>query len=228
MARPRSDIAPRIVHAARERFLLEGVDGASLRQIAADAGTSIGMVYYYFPTKDELFLAVIEEVYGVLLHELEEELRRPAPTEERLRRLYARFAAMSEDELTMVRLVVREALISSSRLTRVMDRFSRGHLPLILQTVMEGAASGEITARHHPAVLVASTFSLAMVPQVMRRLLGGRLPAGIDIPSAELLADSLHDVLMHGIAAAPASPPSAAPAADPDPPPPPKKRARAK
>ena len=31
MARPRSDIAPRILHAARERFLAEGVDGASLR-----------------------------------------------------------------------------------------------------------------------------------------------------------------------------------------------------
>ena len=31
MARPRSDVGPRIVHAARERFLKEGVDGASLR-----------------------------------------------------------------------------------------------------------------------------------------------------------------------------------------------------
>ena len=45
MARPRSDIEPRIVHAARRRFLKEGVDGASLRTIAKDAGTSIGMVY---------------------------------------------------------------------------------------------------------------------------------------------------------------------------------------
>ena len=56
--------------AARERFLTEGVDGASLREIARDAGTSIGMVYYYFPTKDELFLAVVEEVYAKLLADL--------------------------------------------------------------------------------------------------------------------------------------------------------------
>ena len=62
MARPRSDIEPRIVHAARRRFLKEGVDGASLRTIARDAKTSIGMVYYYFPTKDDLFFAVVEEV----------------------------------------------------------------------------------------------------------------------------------------------------------------------
>src|SRR4029077_6434218 len=57
MARPRSDIQPRIVRAARERFLAEGVDGASLRTIASDAGTNVGMVFYYFPTKDDLFLA---------------------------------------------------------------------------------------------------------------------------------------------------------------------------
>jgi AcrR family transcriptional regulator len=44
MARPASDIQKRIFVAARARFLSEGVDGASLRQIAKDAGTNIGMV----------------------------------------------------------------------------------------------------------------------------------------------------------------------------------------
>ena len=37
MARPPSDIAQRIVTAATERFLNDGVDGASLRQIARAA-----------------------------------------------------------------------------------------------------------------------------------------------------------------------------------------------
>ena len=46
MARPRGDIAPRILHAARKRFLVEGVDGASLRAIARDARTNKGMIYY--------------------------------------------------------------------------------------------------------------------------------------------------------------------------------------
>ena len=35
MARPRSDIIERIVHAARERFLQDGVDGASLEESRA-------------------------------------------------------------------------------------------------------------------------------------------------------------------------------------------------
>ena len=67
MARPGSDLRSRVVPAARARFLAQGVDGASLRSIADDAGTSIGMVYYYFKTKDDLFLAVVEDVYGELM-----------------------------------------------------------------------------------------------------------------------------------------------------------------
>lgn len=203
MARPRSDIGPRILHAARERFLLEGVDGASLRRIAADAGTSIGMVYYYYPTKDELFLGVVEEIYAGLLRDAELALAPGVPVEDRIRRLFTRVGAMTDDELTVMRLVVREALVSSARLGRLVQRFSQGHIPLIVRTLLEGVSEGRITARHHPAVLLASTLAIAIVPQVLRRLLGGALPAGLEVPSADVLAVSLADVLLHGIAAKP-------------------------
>src|SRR4051812_29128316 len=116
MPRPRSDIEPRIVAAARERFLKEGVDGASLRAIASEAGTSIGMVYYYYPTKDDLFLAVIEQVYERVLADLERALAPQLPVPERLERLFQRLAQASDDEVKVVRLVLREALASSDRL----------------------------------------------------------------------------------------------------------------
>ena len=67
MGRTPSDIAPRIVHAARRRFLSDGVEGASLRAIARDARTSIGMIYYYYPAKDDLFLAVDGCLHGAIL-----------------------------------------------------------------------------------------------------------------------------------------------------------------
>src|SRR6266511_1861365 len=93
MARPRTDIEPRILHAARARFLADGVDGASLRAIARAAGTSIGMLYYYFPSKDDLFLAVVEEVYSALLADLTGALAPGVPVDERIGRLYDRVAA---------------------------------------------------------------------------------------------------------------------------------------
>jgi TetR/AcrR family transcriptional regulator len=160
MARAPSDIAPRILGAARARFLGEGVDGASLRAIARDAGTSIGMIYYYFPTKDDLFLAVVEQVYVTLLQDLEARLARARPVPERLRALAERIAAASDDEQQVMRLVLREALTSPARLTRLIRRFQRGHIPLLVDLVRDGLAAGVFRADLPPAFLLAAIVAL--------------------------------------------------------------------
>jgi AcrR family transcriptional regulator len=198
MARPRSDIEPRIVHAARRRFLEEGVDGASLRTIAKDAGTSIGMVYYYFPTKDDLFFGVVEEVYGKLLSEMTRALEADAPVEERIRRLYARIGAVSETELATVQLVVREVLVSSSRLRRLVARFQRGHIPLVKGALSDGVKDGSINPELPPALLLLCTLSVGAVPQIVRRALGSRSPFG-KLPEGDALARLLVRILFHGI-----------------------------
>lgn len=198
MARPRSDIEPRILHAARARFLADGVDTASLRHIARDAGTSIGMIYYYFPTKDDLFFAVVEEVYEKLLADLEAALAPEGSTRDRLRRVYRRIAAATEDEVAILRLVAREVMVSSSRLDRILDRVRRGHLPLALQALLQGVRAGDLRADVHPMILMMATFALAGPPQIMRRLLGDRLPVP-GAPAGENLADTLVDVLFDGI-----------------------------
>ena len=199
MARPASDINARIVHAARDRFLAEGVDGASLRQIAKDAGTSIGMIYYYFPTKDDLFLAVVEERYVDLLEDLEEALAAGKPVETRIRDLFLRIARLSEDEVTLVRIVVREAMLSSERRKRIAERFGRGHLPLVLRTIADGVSTGQLRGDLPAPVLGISMFALALFPQVFRRLVGDAFPLAALVPQGEELAKMLADVLLHGI-----------------------------
>lgn len=199
MARPRTDIAPRIVHAARERFLRDGVDGASLRHIARDAKTSIGMVYYYFPTKDDLFFAVVEELYVALLADLEVALAADAPVPTRVQRLYERMARLSEDELLMVRLVARDALTSTARLDRLIARFLRGHVPLLLRLVQDGTADGTFGPQHSPLTVALSLVSLAGPAQVMRRVIEQRLPF-VEAPRHDALANELVDVLFKGVA----------------------------
>jgi AcrR family transcriptional regulator len=206
MARPRSDIEPRIVHAARKRFLADGVDGASLRRIGRDAGTSIGMIYYYFPTKDDLFLAVVEEIYGKVLAEWEDMLSAGGSFDERIRGVYQRIGSMSDEELEVFRLVVREALVSSSRLDRLVERFKRGHIALMLQAVLSGLSDGELDQSIHPAVLVMSTFALGVAPQIIRRVAAERLD-WIGLPRGEAFAEQLVRVLLGGIGAKSAEPP---------------------
>jgi AcrR family transcriptional regulator len=199
MARPRSDIEPRILGAARQRFRQGGVEGSSLRAIARDAGTSIGMVYYYYPTKDDLFFAVVEETYQKIMADLERMLAPEVPVEQRLTRLFERLAAISDEELEIVRLVALEGLMSTPRFERLVERFMRGHIALGLKTVLDGLADGTLDRRRHPIVLLLATFALAGPPQLLRRVVGARLPVP-GAPSGQELARELVDVLLHGIA----------------------------
>lgn len=198
MPRPRSDIQPRIVHAARARFLESGVDGASLRAIASDAGTNVGMVFYYFPTKDDLFLAVVEEVYVKLLDDIAAALAGDASVRERLERVFARIGRASEEELTVVRLVVREALLSHERFGRVFARMQRGHVAMILSTLAEGVARGDIDASIPPPLLLISCLGLGALPQLVRRAAGDRAPFSV-LPGPDELAHESSELLFRAI-----------------------------
>jgi AcrR family transcriptional regulator len=202
MARPRSDIEPRIIAAARRRFLAEGVDGASLRKIASDAKTSIGMVYYYFPTKDDLFFGVVEEMYVKLLADMTKALEPDVPVRERIRRLYERVGAVTEDELATLRLVMREVLVSSSRFDRLLGRFQRGHLPLVFATLAEGVKDGSLRSDLPPHILFLCTLGVGAMPQVVQRAVAGRLalsPPGDGSSHGAQLSSQLVDVLFDGV-----------------------------
>jgi AcrR family transcriptional regulator len=201
MARPASDIAARLVIAARDRFLIDGVDGASLRQIAKDAGTNIGMVYYYFKTKDELFFAVVEDAYATVLRDVTELLGGDAPEDQRLTRLYVRLAHLNDEEFAVVRLIMREVLVSSTRLTHLSELFLRGHIPVALRCLQEGITHGRLRSDLPPLPLLAATFVLGIMPQIMRRLVASSdAPIAKHLPSADTAAEMLSKILLDGIA----------------------------
>lgn len=63
----------RILEAALHEFASAGLSGARLDAIAEQAQTSKRMVVYYFKNKEDLYLAVLERVYGDI-REVEQQL----------------------------------------------------------------------------------------------------------------------------------------------------------
>jgi len=55
-----------ILQAAAEEFARSGLGGARVDRIAAEAGVNVRMLYYYFRSKDDLFLAVLERAYETI------------------------------------------------------------------------------------------------------------------------------------------------------------------
>lgn len=68
LARQRSQLGEKtrrsIMAAAMEEFAENGLTGARVDDIAAQAQTTKPMIYYYFGSKEKLYAAVIEEAYG--------------------------------------------------------------------------------------------------------------------------------------------------------------------
>lgn len=54
------DARNRILAAAERRFAEKGLHGTALREIARDAGLNPNLVSYYFPTKEALYIELVE------------------------------------------------------------------------------------------------------------------------------------------------------------------------
>jgi AcrR family transcriptional regulator len=59
-----------IVDAARDRFATQGFARTSMADIVSESGLSIGAIYRYFTSKDEIVIAVCEQASNALPHEL--------------------------------------------------------------------------------------------------------------------------------------------------------------
>lgn len=57
----------RILEAAEEVFASRGFEGASTREIAARAGVNISSLHYHWESKETLYFAVFQNIYGRLM-----------------------------------------------------------------------------------------------------------------------------------------------------------------
>lgn len=53
-----------LLESGRRVFGAKGLDGSSIEEISADAGVSRGAFYAYFRSKDELFVALLDDMIG--------------------------------------------------------------------------------------------------------------------------------------------------------------------
>ncbi len=81
----------RLIEAVLETLRAEGFTGTSARTIAARAGVNPGLIFYYFPSLDELLLAALEESSEARLERFRlaaDQVRSPRELLELLRHIY--------------------------------------------------------------------------------------------------------------------------------------------
>jgi AcrR family transcriptional regulator len=107
-----------IVEVATAEFARKGYGGARVDAIAARTRTSKRMIYYYFGSKEQLYLAVLEEAYSAIRRaEATLDLARLAP-DAALRRLVGATFDYYIDHPEFVRLVMNENIMDGAHMKR--------------------------------------------------------------------------------------------------------------
>jgi AcrR family transcriptional regulator len=143
-ARRRRDMLDRertrqeILAAAREEFAQHGLSGARVEAIAARTSTVKRMIYYYFGSKEGLYLAVLEEAYAdIRRFEAELSLDHYPPVEAILRLIEFTFD-YDEAHLDFIRLVSSENVMNAQYIAKstTIQALNRGAITL-LQSVLD-------------------------------------------------------------------------------------------
>jgi AcrR family transcriptional regulator len=87
--RGKRDKQRRIAAAARQVFLEKGYDAATTREIAVQAGVSIGTVFVYARDKRDLLLMVVNDELDALTEQGQRWVERPGPLLDRLAGFFA-------------------------------------------------------------------------------------------------------------------------------------------
>jgi TetR/AcrR family transcriptional repressor of mexJK operon len=112
-ARPRAEDKrlEELLDIATDVFVTHGFESASTNEIAKRAGSSKGTFYSRFPTKEKLFIAVLERRMDRIFSLVSEALPLDPPMEETLREYGNRVLkfALSPDQLSLLRVVAMES-----------------------------------------------------------------------------------------------------------------------
>lgn len=189
----------RILDAAERVFGARGYLGATTRDIARRAGIQKRMVFYYYPSKDELYRAVLERIIAgmVAIHEQFRAEPGPVGIGEAVEGIVA-FAAANLDA---VMLLLREIIDDGPHLPEL----ARAHLgPLFERGAAEverNVARGVFRAGDpmHALVSVGGVALMYFLMVPLLRRIWDRDPLAPDTLAAR--AAAARALLLHGIAA---------------------------
>src|SRR5205814_8849938 len=88
-----------ILAAATACFARQGYHATSMDDVVRESGLSVGAIYSYFPSKEDLFLALSDDRADQTLTYLNDLFRRPGPMAEKTQEAVDYFFHMLSDEL---------------------------------------------------------------------------------------------------------------------------------
>ncbi len=147
---PRGARRTQLLGAAREVFVAQGYHAAAMDEIAERAGVSKPVLYQHFPSKRDLYLALLEQHSDELVAATREALASTTDNKQRVAASLTAFFAFIDSESESFRLVFESDFTSDPEVRDLLDRMQRGCAEAIAEVIAEdtglSAAEAELLA----------------------------------------------------------------------------------
>ena len=189
------ETADRLRREARHLFAERGYQGASVRAITQAAHANLGAITYHFGTKETLYGAVLESVFGELADRLEAAAGSPGTAPDRLWAVVTALFTFFQEAPDAPNLMLHQ-LATGAGLPPAVLPFLRRNLAAIRRVVTDGVAAGELRPVE-PTLVAFSIISQAVLFSIAGReipaILGGaadhsRFAARVEQHVAEVVA----------------------------------------
>lgn len=187
LSRHRRDSAAtrqRILEAGRQEYAEHGFSGARIDRIARAAQSNVQMIYRYFGSKEELYLAVLEDTYArVRNRERELRLGSYEPAEGFRRLVEFTFDFLIEDAAFVA--IIRSENVAGGRFIQMSDRVPVSTLPLlaeIIDLLKRGRASGRFKREVEPTQIYVTILALCFTHLSNRHTLSAMFQHDVSDP----------------------------------------------
>ena len=132
-----------IIEAARKRFAHYGFSKVTMDEIAADIDMGKASLYYYFPTKENIFEKVILQEQDELAHEIESIIQKEIPSKEKLIQYVKVRHNFFQKLVNLGTLSVHSLTDTKSIYKKLFAEFEIRELVLVKAIIDEGIKKGE-------------------------------------------------------------------------------------
>ena len=205
----RAQVRERLLDAATELAVEQGFDACGLREIAARADVSPGMIAYYFGDRAGLYRAMFQRIFDQVTEQARAILGDLSDPE---RSAEDRIGALVRMEVTTLAanpwlptLIMREVLSRNDSPLReyFIESIGSGMLPIMLDWIREEQARGRISQDFDARLLAVTIASLTGFPFLILPVIGEQIGLTIDDEFPDRLIAYNQRLLAHGIRARP-------------------------
>lgn len=158
-------IPQQLLDSATELFLEKDFYSVSIRELAAKAGTSSGMIKYYFNNKQGLFEAMLTREYGRILQVLKDVIAQDSLLD--FSETMNRVMSLYEANPNMPRFIIKTYLLRQGPGSALLKQWFEQEKRMVDQWVVQVIKEGKIDRDTNAEVVRIAFMALTLLPGLM-------------------------------------------------------------